>query len=141
MSDSVRHHRRQPTRLPHPWDSPGKNTGVGCLFLRFFKDDPSFAEPAGIVRGRTALRCAAARAGGTEPGYRARAALLPSPGQRGRLPGLVATAEGASDALGVKHTTLQGGRNIEPNILGHQAEAGALVGLLNWRWSHRRNVT
>ena len=23
-------HRRQPTRLPHPWDSPGKNTGVGC---------------------------------------------------------------------------------------------------------------
>ena len=30
MSDSVRPHRRQPTRLPHPWDSPGKNTGVGC---------------------------------------------------------------------------------------------------------------
>ena len=26
MSDSVRPHRRQPTRLPHPWDSPGKNT-------------------------------------------------------------------------------------------------------------------
>ena len=33
MSDSVRHHRWQPTRLPHPWDSPGKNTGVGCHFL------------------------------------------------------------------------------------------------------------
>ena len=33
MSDSVRHHRRQPTRLPRPWDSPGKNTGVGCHFL------------------------------------------------------------------------------------------------------------
>ena len=33
MSDSVRPHRRQPTRLPHPWDSPGKNTGVGCHFL------------------------------------------------------------------------------------------------------------
>ena len=29
----VRPHRRQPTRLPHPWDSPGKNTGVGCHFL------------------------------------------------------------------------------------------------------------
>ena len=28
-----RPHRRQPTRLPHPWDSPGKNTGVGCHFL------------------------------------------------------------------------------------------------------------
>ena len=25
--------RRQPTRLPHPWDSPGKHTGVGCHFL------------------------------------------------------------------------------------------------------------
>ena len=25
-------HRRQPTRLPRPWDSPGKNTGVGCHF-------------------------------------------------------------------------------------------------------------
>ena len=33
MSDSVRPHRRQPTRLPHPWDSPGKNTGVVCDFL------------------------------------------------------------------------------------------------------------
>ena len=28
MSDSVRPHRWQPTRLPCPWDSPGKNTGV-----------------------------------------------------------------------------------------------------------------
>ena len=26
-------HRRQPTRLPRPWDSPGKNTGLGCHFL------------------------------------------------------------------------------------------------------------
>ena len=33
MSDSVRPHGRQPIRLPHPWDSPGKNTGVGCQFL------------------------------------------------------------------------------------------------------------
>ena len=33
MSDSVRPHRRQPTRLPRPWDSPGKKTGVGCHFL------------------------------------------------------------------------------------------------------------
>ena len=33
MSDSVWPHRRQPTRLPRPWDSPGKNTGVGCHFL------------------------------------------------------------------------------------------------------------
>ena len=33
VSDSVRSHRQQPTRLPHSWDSPGKNTGVGCHFL------------------------------------------------------------------------------------------------------------
>ena len=33
VSDSVRSHRQQPTRLPHPWDSPSKNNGVGCHFL------------------------------------------------------------------------------------------------------------
>ena len=33
MSDSVQPHRRQPTRLPRPWDSLGKNTGLGCHFL------------------------------------------------------------------------------------------------------------
>ena len=30
VSDSLRPHRLQPTRLLCPWDSPGKNTGVGC---------------------------------------------------------------------------------------------------------------
>ena len=33
VSDPVRPHTRQPTRLPRPWDSPGKNTGVGCHVL------------------------------------------------------------------------------------------------------------
>ena len=33
VSNSVWPHRRQPTRLPCPWDSPGKNTGMGCHFL------------------------------------------------------------------------------------------------------------
>ena len=33
VSDSVQPHRRQPTRLCCPWDSPGKHTGVGCHFL------------------------------------------------------------------------------------------------------------
>ena len=33
MSNSVGPQRWQPTRLPHPWHSPGKNTGVGCRFL------------------------------------------------------------------------------------------------------------
>ena len=33
VSDSSRPHGLQPTRLPRPWDSPGKNTGVCCHFL------------------------------------------------------------------------------------------------------------
>ena len=33
----VRPQRRQPTRLPRPWDSPGKNTGVGCVCSRLGK--------------------------------------------------------------------------------------------------------
>ena len=33
MFDSVQPYRQLPTRLPHPLDSPGKNTGVGCHFL------------------------------------------------------------------------------------------------------------
>ena len=48
MSDSVPPHRRQPTRLPRPWDSPGKNTGVGCHFLlqcRKVKSESEVAHP------------------------------------------------------------------------------------------------
>ena len=38
VSDSVWPHRWQPTRLPRPWDSPEKNTGVGChFFLQWMK--------------------------------------------------------------------------------------------------------
>ena len=37
MSDPVQPHRRKPTRLPHPRDSPGKNTGVGYHFLQCMK--------------------------------------------------------------------------------------------------------
>ena len=33
MSDSLLPHGLKPTRLPHPWDFPGKSTGVGCHFL------------------------------------------------------------------------------------------------------------
>ena len=39
-------HRRQPTRLPHPWDSPGKNTGVGCHFLLQYMKVKSESEVA-----------------------------------------------------------------------------------------------
>ena len=53
MSDSVRPHRRQPTRLPDPWDSPGKNTGVGChFFLQCMKvkSESEFAQSCPTVR-------------------------------------------------------------------------------------------
>ena len=46
MSDSVWPRRRQPTRLPRPWDSPGKNTGVGCHFLLQCMKEKSESEVA-----------------------------------------------------------------------------------------------
>ena len=46
MSDSVWPHRRQPTRLPRPWDSPSKNTGVGCHFLLQCMEEKSESEVA-----------------------------------------------------------------------------------------------
>ena len=44
MSDSMRPHRWQPTRLLRPWDSPGKNTGVGFHFLLQFMKVKSESE-------------------------------------------------------------------------------------------------
>ena len=38
LCPTLRPHRRQPTRLRCPWDSPGKNTGVGCHFLLHFSN-------------------------------------------------------------------------------------------------------
>ena len=46
MPDSMRPHRWQPTRLPRPWDSPGKNTGVGCHFLLQYMKVKSESEVA-----------------------------------------------------------------------------------------------
>ena len=46
MSDSVQSQRRKPTRLPHPWDSPGKNIGVGCHFLLQSMKEKSESEVA-----------------------------------------------------------------------------------------------
>ena len=42
----MRPHRRPPTRLPRPWDSPGKNTGVCCHFLLQRKKVKSESEVA-----------------------------------------------------------------------------------------------
>ena len=59
MSDSVPPHRRQLTRLPRPWDSPGKNTGVGCHFLLQYmkvksesevtQSCPTLSDPMGCI--------------------------------------------------------------------------------------------
>ena len=46
MFDSVQPHRWQPNRLHHPWDSPGKNTGVSCHFLLQFMKVRSQSEVA-----------------------------------------------------------------------------------------------
>ena len=44
MSNSVQPRRQEPTRLPRPWDSPGKNMGVGCNFLLQFRKVKSESE-------------------------------------------------------------------------------------------------
>ena len=54
MSNSVRPHRQQPTRLPRPWDSPDKNTGVGCHFLlqcRKVKSESEVAQSLSCTAG------------------------------------------------------------------------------------------
>ena len=48
VSDSVWPQRWQPTRLPRPWDSPGKNTGVGCHFLLQCMKVKEESEKAGL---------------------------------------------------------------------------------------------
>ena len=51
----MRPHRQQPTRLPRPWDSPGKNTGVGCHFLlqcRKVKSEIEVAQSRPTLRDR-----------------------------------------------------------------------------------------
>ena len=51
MSNSVRPHRRQSTRFPSPWDSPGKNTGVGFHFLlQCMKSESEVAQSCPTLR-------------------------------------------------------------------------------------------
>ena len=58
----MRPHRQQPTRLRRPWDSPGKNTGVGCHFLlqcmkvksesEVVQSCPTLSDPLGLQPSR-----------------------------------------------------------------------------------------
>ena len=57
MSDSVRPQRWQPTRLPRPWDSPGKNTGVACCFLLQCMKVKSENEVAQVVYLKVTQSC------------------------------------------------------------------------------------
>ena len=53
VSDSVQPHRWQPTSLPLPWDSPGKNAGVGCHFLlqsKIVKSESEVAQSCPTLR-------------------------------------------------------------------------------------------
>ena len=83
MSDSVPPQRRQPTRLPRPWDSPGKNTGVGCHFLLQCRKVKSESEVTQSVRPSatpwTAAYQAAPSMGFSRQEYWSRVPL-PSPG-------------------------------------------------------------
>ena len=55
----VQPHRLQPTRLPHPWDSPGKSTGVGCHCLHNIHPP---ADKLLFPEGVTLMFCAAGTA-------------------------------------------------------------------------------
>ena len=54
---TLRPQRRQPTRLPCPWDSPGKNTGVGCHFLLHCMKVKSESEVAQVVYLKVTQSC------------------------------------------------------------------------------------
>jgi len=57
VSDSVWPHGLQCTRLLHPWDFPGKSTGVGCYrLLRFSHEVSWFLGPLQITTGRVGSR-------------------------------------------------------------------------------------
>ena len=76
VSDSVRPHRQQPTRLPRPWDSPGKNTGGSCHFLLQCMKVKSESEVAQLSPRPT--RCLLPCPRGT---HSSAGVSLPSPGE------------------------------------------------------------
>ena len=49
ISNSGKPHRWEPTRLPHPWDSPSKNTRVGCHFLLHVQESEKWKWSCSVV--------------------------------------------------------------------------------------------
>ena len=131
VSDSVRPHRRQPTRLRRPWDSPGKNTGVGYHFLLQCMKVKSESEVAQLCQTLATPWTAAYQAppsmGFSRQEYWSR---VPSPSPGG-LP--VAGIEAASpallkDSLPVSHRgssckPVQNGRKIKDVVLGMKKQS------------------
>ena len=81
MSDSVQPHRRQPTRPPRSWDSPGKYTGVGCHFLLQCVKVKSLSRVQLLATPWTAAHHAAPSMGFSRQEYWSRVPL-PSPGSQ-----------------------------------------------------------
>ena len=61
MSNSARPRRRPPTMLPHPWDSPGKNTGVRCHCLLRFTPWSYIKQTCDDLKCCGVLQCVGAR--------------------------------------------------------------------------------
>ena len=116
MSDSVRPHRRQPIRLPCPWDSPGKNTGVGghsllqgifptqapnlsLLHWRQILDPASHQESVHLVSGLFGLRRVFSAAGGPSSCTEQRRPSLPGCGLLPQRLLLVQSTASAAAAL------------------------------------------
>ena len=86
MSNSVQSHRRQPNRLPRPWDSPGKNTGVGnatCYSIFLKNSFTSFLQTSGTnsnayeqTQMRTAVRERMLTRGSRQPPLQLTSAVL-----------------------------------------------------------------
>ena len=55
VSNSLQPHRLYPTRLLHPWDSPGQNTGVGCYFFSSGSSQPRDWTQVSCIAGRFLL--------------------------------------------------------------------------------------
>ena len=94
MSDSVQPHRRQPTRLPHPWDSPGKNIGVGCHFLlqcMKVKSESEVAQSCPTLATPWTVACQAPLSMGLSRQEYWSGLLFPSPGNRPK-PGIEPTS-------------------------------------------------
>ena len=81
---TVRPRRRQPTRLARPWDSPGKNTGVGCHFLLQCRKVKSESEVRVLATPWPAAHQVPASMGFSRQEYRS-GVPLPSPGGGGGM--------------------------------------------------------